>query len=200
MHLDRIQNENNVSKEEIDNALFESTAQETFGSINTKKKKSTGKKSHFKPWFNAECFRARNVCHRSRRLYNNYKTDYYKNMLKQASNKYKKALTYNNRRFIIEKSTQLRPLKNQHPREYWKIINSHKKPSESQVSLDDIYQFFKSINENSEEHTDLNSDNADYNFDETFDTNVENEVNQPITESEILKKTLSYLKTIKHQV
>ena len=193
MHLDKIQSKNNVSKEEIDNivseigALFESTAQETFGSINTKKKKNTGKKSHFKPWFNAECFRARNMYHRSRRLYNKYKTHYYKNMLKIVSKKYKKTLTYTNRRFITEKSNQLRSLKNQHPREYWKIINSHKKSSESQASLDDFYQFFKSINENSEEHTDLNSDNADDNFDETSDINVENEVNQPITESEILK-------------
>ena len=68
-----------------------------------------------------------------------------------------------------------------------KDIDSHKKSSESQASLDDFYQFFESINENSEEHTDLNSDNADDNFDETSDINVENDVNQPITESEILK-------------
>ena len=109
MHLDKIQSKNNVCKEEIDNivseigALFESTAQETFGSINTKKKKNTGKKSHIKPWFNAECFRARNMYHRSRRLFNKYKTDYYKNMLKIVSKKYKKTLTYTNRRFITEK-------------------------------------------------------------------------------------------------
>ena len=116
MHLDRIQSKNNVSKGEIDNivselgALFESTAQETFGSI--KKKKSTGKKSHFKPWFNVEWFRKRNLYHRSRRLYNKYKTDYYKNMLKIVSKKYKKTVTYTNRRFITEKSNQLRSLKN----------------------------------------------------------------------------------------
>ena len=96
MHLDRIQNKSNVSKEEIDNmvseigALFESTAQETVGSINTKKTKSTGKKSHFKPWFNAEYFRARNMYHRSRRLYNKYKTDYYKNMLTIVSKNIRK--------------------------------------------------------------------------------------------------------------
>ena len=46
MHLDSIQNKNNVSKEEIDEivlgvgTLYEATAKETFGSINMKKKNS----------------------------------------------------------------------------------------------------------------------------------------------------------------
>ena len=83
LHLDSIQNKNNASKEEIDEivlgvgTLFEATAKETFGSINMKKNSKTVK-PHAKPWFNAECSRARNMYHRIRRLYNKYKTDYYK--------------------------------------------------------------------------------------------------------------------------
>ena len=52
------------------------------------------------------------------------------------------------------------------------------------------------MNENSKEHTDLNSDNADDPFDETSDISVENEVKQTITESEILK-TVKLLKNNK---
>ena len=113
MHLDSIQNKNNVSKEEIDEivlgvgTLFEATAKETFGSINIKKKKSKTIKPHVKPWFNAECSRAHNMYHRSRRLYNKYKTDYYKNILKIVSKKYKKTLSFNNRQFTTEKSNEL---------------------------------------------------------------------------------------------
>ena len=153
-----------------------------------KKKNSKTIKPHVKPWFNAECSRARNMYHRSRRLYNKYKTDYYKNILKIVSKKYKKTLSFNNRRFITEKSNELRSLKHKHPREYWKIINSHKKGSNSQASLDEFYQFFKSTNEvNLDEDTGQTNDTSDDLPDETINANVENEVNQPITESEILK-------------
>ena len=58
----------------------------------------------------------------------------------------------------------------------------------SQASLDKFYQFFKSTNEvNLDEDTGQTNDTSDDLPDETINANVENEVNQPITESEILK-------------
>lgn len=194
MHLDIIQSKTNISKADIDDIvsdieiLFESTAHETFGSVIKKKKKSKTKKPQSKPWFNAECLQSRNMYHKTRRLYNKYKTEYYKNILKIVSKKYKKTLTINNRSFINEKSNQLRSLKNQNPREYWKIINSHKHSSGPQATLEHFYQFFKSMNDNPmEENQDITNDNDDTISNETIDSDIENEVNQPITETEILQ-------------
>lgn len=194
MHLDSIQSKSTVSKEEINEivseigTVFESTARTTFGSVNQKRKKCNTNKSQFKPWFNSECFQARNMYHKSRQLYNKYKTEYYKNILKIVSKKYKKTLSTNNRRFIAEKNNQLRSLKNQNPREYWKIINSHKQSSGPQASLENFYQFFKSMNEDSEEaNQDIGNDHDDTTLDETIECDIENEVNQPITEAEILQ-------------
>ena len=61
MHLDRIQRKNNVSKGEIDNivseigAWFESTAQETFGSIKKKKSPILSHGSMLNDFENAIC-------------------------------------------------------------------------------------------------------------------------------------------------
>ena len=199
MHLDKImENDNAISKEEINEVvleignLFESTAKETFGSIHIKNKKNKNTKPVIKPWFNTDCVRARNMYHRSRRMYNKYKTDYYKNILKIVSKKYKKTLSYHNRQFTNQKSNNLRELRNKHPREYWKIINSHKKCSDSQATLNDFYNFFKSTNEMSTEpDMEPRNDNPEDLLNETINVNVENEVNQPITEAEILKSVKS---------
>ena len=54
-----------------------------------------------------------------------------------------------------------------------------------QASLTDFYEFFKSINEcNDGENEDLDFSNES---DENIDDDIENKINQPITESEILK-------------
>ena len=50
----------------------------------------------------------------------------------------------------LNKSKQLISLKNGNPREYWKTINSYKKPTEAQTLLSNFYEFFNSINECSE--------------------------------------------------
>ena len=92
MHLDQIMNaENGASKADIDGivlqigSLLSSRSKTTFGTKTFRtdqKSKTKNKKSNFKPWFNGQCFQARNFYHKSRKMYNKYKTEYYKNILK----------------------------------------------------------------------------------------------------------------------
>ena len=46
------------------------------------KKQPKTEHSGNKPWFNRECKNARNIYHKIRRLYNKYKTNHFKNLLK----------------------------------------------------------------------------------------------------------------------
>ena len=96
IQLDKMLNaENGASKQEIDEIvlqigfLFNSTARNTFGTkyIRTDTK-IKNRRSCFKPWFNTQCFQALNLYHKSRKMYNKYKTEYYKNILKIVSKKY----------------------------------------------------------------------------------------------------------------
>ena len=54
------------------NVLFENCAKQSFGS---KTVKTDNKYSSFKLWFNRSCINARNIFHKTRKLYNKYKTD-----------------------------------------------------------------------------------------------------------------------------
>ena len=60
-------------------SLFESCSKASFG---TKTVKKHNKYSNFKPWFNRACINARNAYHKTRKLYNRYKTKYHKKQSK----------------------------------------------------------------------------------------------------------------------
>ena len=93
--LDGLNLQMHVSKSDIDDvnrqieSLFHSACSNTFGM--TTPKKTIVKKSN-KPWFNAGCRSARNLYHKTRRPYNRFKTDYYKNMLKTVCKNYKQVI------------------------------------------------------------------------------------------------------------
>ena len=70
--------------------LFNTCSKETFGEVANTNSYHYNK---IKPWFNGECFRARNLYHKCRRMYNKYKSSYYKNILKIVSKKYKTTLS-----------------------------------------------------------------------------------------------------------
>ncbi|MCG8049047.1 MAG: reverse transcriptase family protein [Candidatus Thiodiazotropha endolucinida] len=195
VQLDKILHKDMVTKCDIDDiisdigSVFESTAKTSFGLINTQKGKRTRKntKSSFKPWFNTECFRIRNMYHKSRKMYNKYKTEYYKNVFKNVSKKYKRTLTKCHRGFMNEKASGLRNMKSSDPREYWKAINSHKKTGKPQAALDDFFNFFKSVNECDLDGNSVNAEPDNNSAQEEIRPEVEAEVNQPVTEQEVLQ-------------
>ena len=76
-------------------------------------------------------------------MYNRYKSDYYKNMLKAVSTNYKKTLSLQQKRFKDNKISILKSLKKNDPKEYWNIINSAKKSDNISASLKDFYTFFQ---------------------------------------------------------
>ena len=81
-----------------------------------------------------------------------------------------------------DKIDKIRNLRNSNPREYWKLLNSNKPKDDIKASLEDVYNYFKNIN------------NIEYTHDQTtqtplFDTEIEHSLNEqinlPITETVI---------------
>lgn len=190
--LDNLLATNNISKNDIDDlvthigSLYESCSKTTFG---YKKVKQKDKYSKFKPWFNRSCINARNVYHKTRKMYNKYKSEYYKTILKTVSKNYKNTLNVHRHKFKAERIQKLRRLKTSDPREYWKIINSDKKTEETHATLDDLFNFYKDSNEH-------NNDSYDNDFIETLTIHdlqrlANDEININITAEEIVKAAKS---------
>ncbi|MCW4346970.1 MAG: reverse transcriptase domain-containing protein [Candidatus Thiodiazotropha endolucinida] len=183
-----------ICKDDIDSiindigSLFIHCSKDTFG---YKKQKPESRYSKFKPWFNRECINARNLYHKVRKTYNQHKNEYYKNMLKNVSKKYKNTLKLHSDKYKIERIQKLRNLKSNNPKEYWRVINSEKKKNNVTAPLNDFYEFYKQINSgaNSENEDDGDTDINDFlqncNFDNEFQTILENEINQKISANEI---------------
>ena len=131
-------------------SLFQETCKDTFGTHAHKKQPRT-EHSGNEPWFNRECKNARNIYHKIRRLYNKYKTNYFKNLLKTVSKDYKQTMHRNINKFKLDKIEKLKSLKRSNPREYWRIINNNKGPK-CQAPLDDLINYFKKINNPPPEH------------------------------------------------
>ena len=159
-------------------SLFQETCKDTFGTHAHKKQPRT-EHSDNKPWFNRECKNARNIYHKIRRLYNKYKTNYFKNLLKTVSKDYKQTMHRNINKFKLDKIEKLKSLKRSNPREYWKIINNNKGPK-CQAPLDDLFNYFKKINNPPPEHDEtvpVQGEVQNYPYNEA--------INLPITTEEI---------------
>ena len=167
-------------------SIFQSCSNETFGAPKPEvKSEMFVKYANFKPWFSSTCIRARNLYHKTRKMYNRYKSEYYKNLLKIISKSYKKTLAVQHKRYNKKKICQLRNLKKNKPKEYWKVINSSKNANNTRASLTDLYNFFKNIN--SQDDVGLSQDGYSFDFDMNGNNEINNdEINQTITENEIL--------------
>ena len=122
--------------------------------------------------------------HVARKLYNKNKTEINRLRLKQVSKEYKSTLFKNQKQYKNVNINKLRNLKTSNPREYWRILNSEQTKQKTEACLDDLYNFFKNINASDQTSSYPNnvptSDNPE-------NQELNEELNLPITEAEILK-------------
>ncbi|MEW8546328.1 MAG: reverse transcriptase family protein [Candidatus Thiodiazotropha sp.] len=193
--LDKILDQNLTTKADIDDIvmdignLFETCTNETFGAPKSGiKHEKYAKYDNFKPWFNSTCIRARNLYHKTRKMYNRYKSEYYKNLLKVISKSYKTTLAVQHRKYNDKKICRLRNLRKNNPKEYWKIINSSKTEENPSASLTDFYNFFKNVN--AQDDAGCTGYSPNFNINENIESNND-EINKEINENEILAATKS---------
>lgn len=174
----------NQITDEISN-IFESAANVTFP------KKHSRTKNNDKPWFGYQCKNARKKYHRVKKQYQRNKNVYNKSKLSRASKAYKNIMNKYINKHKYNNEKKLRNMHEQNPKKYWSFINSLKKKKKSDLPpLDDLYNYFKQSNTN----TDADGESADIPMDML--QNGEEQLNCMFTENEI-EKHISCLKNSK---
>ena len=183
--LSLIANRGAVQQYELDEIVnqigfaFEKCTEKSFGRVKpgTKKKPTDPTK---KSWFDENCHRARNEYHHARRRYSLNKTNENKTNLNQISKFYKRTMNFNIKKFKEARIQKLKNLKKPNPKFFWNILNSNDSKAECQAPLNDLYNYFKIVNGN--------QNDSDINFsqhDPQYDTTNNEELNKPISESEV---------------
>ena len=82
-----------------------------------------------------------------------------------ASKMYKKKLNYFIRKHKKDTQNKLRKLKSKSPKQFWKILNNLQSKKENKdISINDLYNFFKDINSPNDSH-DPESENLNFSID-----------------------------------
>ena len=158
------------------NQVFEKCAETSFGHTKeTSKTKDTNMTK--KPWFHESCHRARNQYHNARRVYNINRTEQNKENMRQSSKFYKSTMNLSVKKYKNLRIQKLKNLKTSNPREFWKILNSSNPKKECKAPLNDLYTYFKNVNDCPHKTTyDVASNNNTY---------ENTEINVPISEQEV---------------
>ena len=188
-NLEEISKRGDISESDINDVvnkietLFQDSCKRTFGYNKPKPKQKVSNKKQF-TWFNLECKNARNLYHRSRRLYNKHKTEYYKQLLKTISKDYKRVMNKNKKRSDQTRIDNLRNLKSTNAKDYWRILNNGKQ-KQPEAPLNDLYEHFKNVN-----NPNGMQENEDTPIIDVENSTINEEINKPITENEIIKAVM----------
>lgn len=182
--------QSNINKVADDIAnLFTHTAEISFGTVTRK----TTKNENVTPsWFGNNCKKARKKFHIAKLQYRLSRTEENKQKLRAEAKEYKSILQKYNLEFKNKNISKLRSLKTANPKTFWKIL-SGKKNNKVLASLDDCFNHFSKINydESVDGHTINPENNTQHeqgdNGTPQDSENLNDELNDPITEKEIRK-------------
>ncbi|MES9885167.1 MAG: reverse transcriptase family protein [Sedimenticola sp.] len=165
-------------------SVFETAVQKTFPVYHGKISEND------KPWFGTECKRSRKAYHQAKTQYHRNKTSHNKSKLRRTSKQYKHTMHKHIYKHKYRNEQKLRNMHKQHPKQYWKFINSLKSKSKTvKPSIDDLYTFFRDSNTNTDTDT-------QFNLTDDILRNSQEELNCPFTENEI-QKHITNLKNAK---
>ena len=185
-------NPDNITQNTIDNivnnigGIYINSAKKTFGtkvvSNSNNRNRDHGKKKLYKSWFNQDCKEKQKLFRKLNRLKN--RSTYHKDLAKRAEKEYKKELNKAQSRYQQELKEKMQNLKNNDPKEYWKILKEGSYKEQPDIDFTKLVNFFESLN------TELEGENREINIEINENaTNFEQIgiLNSPITTDEILK-------------
>ena len=172
----------NMTVDEIHKELQQILIKPALGTFPQYKKKIYTKKSNnvTLEGYDYQCLKERKQYHKARQKYNQHKNKVNFDKMIIESKKYKielKRVKTKERSNIVE---ELRKIKCNDPKTYWKILNGQKKNPEIPISLNQFYEHFKQL------ATDNNLVNSNTDLENT-ETDHSYILNDPITEQEVLK-------------
>ena len=165
--------------------IFTKSAIKAFGTRDVEDK-SINKFVFKKPWFTKHCKSARQNYRKAKRMFRKYGGDIFKEDFYEKERAYKKTVKKSVACQRYQMKEKLKYLRTKKPRDYWKIIYSGNVKPKQSVPIDDLYEFFKKLNdENDNTIPDNVATMDDLNL--LSDVNVNVDINVCITEDEIMK-------------
>ncbi|KAK6182088.1 hypothetical protein SNE40_009852 [Patella caerulea] len=109
------------------------------------------RQSQKKPWFNSACEAKRKEFFTAKKTYKSNQNDENRRKLKGASCEYKKQLKSEFNIYNRNFNQDLKCLKRNNSKEYWKMLTQSKKSSNAfDVSIDSLYDYFRNLNQSNE--------------------------------------------------
>ena len=168
---------------EMFSTIFTTSASESFGEKSRRGKNLYSNKKQFQPWFDHSCHQKRREFHDAKRKNSRLKTDESRAELKFCSKAYKTVMgkAFSDYQFRVE--NDLRNTADSEPRELWRILNnlSRSKQKDCDISINDLYEYFRDLNIDNDKSEDDNFELPDCNNDVVNDI-----LNCEISEDEIL--------------
>ena len=167
----------NIIVEKCSNIILES-AEKVFGTYNTRHENVFAPKIK-KPWFNKECWEKRKCFRIAKRRYKHDRSAHRKEHMKKLEREYKTLMDISIKKHRKEIKKKMDLLKGSNAKEFWKILNAKKGAKTSDVSINVLFEYFKSLNsqDNREDVQNLQPEVQALN----------EELNAYITENEIYK-------------
>ncbi|MEW8546520.1 MAG: reverse transcriptase family protein [Candidatus Thiodiazotropha sp.] len=184
-----------LNRDEIESAvnkikhLFINTAKATFKKytvISSKVKSS-------KPWFGLQCRKAQRKYYMAKRNNSVEKSEASRRKMMNACKKYKTTITKYHGIYIRNLQNKIRKMRTEKPKDYWRLIHSiDRNKDEMPISIDVLFNYFKTLNSNDIDVADeeiQNNENIfhDRNFIENANLHIPpSALNDHITENEII--------------
>ena len=155
--------------------LFDSTATNSFGTV----RPTQSNRSVNRPWFDVICKHKRQEFHTARKIYNRFKSETNRIRLSEASKAYKFAMNKSFEKYQDKITCDIRNSAKLDPKKFWNILNrcSEKSRQSVDVSLDELYNYFKEMNEVENEDIEIVTNLNENNHDDVL--------NAPISQDEI---------------
>lgn len=155
-------------------------AQTMFSDINYKEKKE---------WYNDECKNKHDLYISSLYAFNLTKNNETRKIMLQRKKDYKYYCRTCKVKYNREQGRKLRELKKKRPREFWNTFKRKSPDETSEISLQEFYDHFRSLasNTNTHENDDIREFLNSFETDNIDSTCTYEELDEPITQLEILK-------------
>jgi hypothetical protein len=129
--------------------IFVSSAMETFG-IASKPFKNKKRKVCIssKPWFGADCKFARQHYRKLKRRSKTNNTEETRELMKKAEKYYKKQMYVSIKKHRKEMTKKIKNLRSNNSKEFWKLMRKGTYRKQPNISIDTLFDFFKTLNQN----------------------------------------------------
>ena len=89
-------------------------------------------------------------------------------------------------KYSYEQGRKMKEMRKKQPREFWKMFKYKKQtPTESEISIEEFYQYFKSLSNQDPPFVNMEADNLIHNLDTYRTGSTFQELGSPITQEEI---------------